>query len=128
VSLLKRVKLYFAKDLEVEFTDRVRGIKQVYEFCEKGTWYPVVVYGPEGCGKTSWLLQAVEVLKDLGYGVIYFNPLRRVFDVDVGVEDLKQRALEVLRRVILEVELARLVWLIIDFANEALRRGRRKLV
>jgi len=127
VSLLKKVKLYFAKDLEVEFTDRVRSIQQVYEFGEKGTWYPVVVYGPEGCGKTSWLLQAVEVLKDLGYGVIYFNPLRRVFDVDVGVEDLKQRALEVLRRVILEVELARLVWLIIDFVNEALRRGRRKL-
>jgi len=38
VSLLKKVKLYFAKDLEVEFTDRVRGIQQVYELGEKGTW------------------------------------------------------------------------------------------
>ena len=53
---MKRVRLPFAKGLEVEFCDRVRGIKQVYEFAERGTAYPIVVYGPEGCGKTSWLL------------------------------------------------------------------------
>jgi predicted AAA+ superfamily ATPase len=50
---LRRVRLKFAPGLEVEFCDRVRGIKQVYEFAERGTRFPVVVYGPEGCGKTA---------------------------------------------------------------------------
>jgi predicted AAA+ superfamily ATPase len=50
---LRRVRLRFVPDLEVEFVDRVRGIKQVYEFAEKGTRYPIVVYGPEGYGKTA---------------------------------------------------------------------------
>ncbi|MEM0052277.1 MAG: ATP-binding protein [Sulfolobales archaeon] len=123
---LRRVKLKFAPGLEVEFCDRDRALKQVYEFAERGTVYPIVVYGPEGCGKTAWLIQAIEVLKELGFNVIYFNPLRKEFEVDVGVEDLKQKALEVLRRVTSEVELAKLVWLVIDFANEALkyRKGR----
>ena len=47
------VRLKFVSDLEVEFCDRVRGIKQVYEFAERGTRYPIVVYGPEGYGKTA---------------------------------------------------------------------------
>jgi len=57
-----RIRLRF-DDLEVEFVDRVRGIEQVYEFAEKGTRFPVVVFGPEGCGKTAWLKQATEILK-----------------------------------------------------------------
>ena len=127
VGLLRRVKLYFAKDLEIEFVDRVRSVKQVYEFSERSTRYPVVVYGPEGCGKTSWLLQAIEVLRELEFNVIYFNPLKRMFDVDVGVESFRQRVLELVRQAVSEVEFARLVWLVIDFANEALRCGRKKL-
>jgi predicted AAA+ superfamily ATPase len=55
---LQRVKLSFAKGLEIEFIDRERAIKQVYEIGEKGTRCPVIVYGPEGCGKTAWLKQA----------------------------------------------------------------------
>jgi hypothetical protein len=124
---VKRVRLPFAKGLEVEFIDMVRGIKQVYEFAERGTRFPVVVYGPEGCGKTSWLLQAVEVLKDLGYGVIYFNPLRKEFEVEVGIESIKRRALELVKEVASEYLLAKYVWSVIDFVNEVLRQGRRKL-
>jgi len=59
---LRRVRLKFTPGLEVEFCDRVRGIKQVYEFAERGTWYPVVVYGPEGCGKTAWFIQVLRFL------------------------------------------------------------------
>jgi len=125
--MVKRVRLSFAKGLEVEFSDRDRAIKQVYELGEKGTRYPMVVFGPEGCGKTSWLLQAVEILKELKFDVVYFNPLRRRFDVDVGIEGLKQKALEIIKQVAAEHELARLVWLVIDFANEALKHRRRKL-
>ena len=49
-----RVKLFFAPGLEIGFVDRERALKQVFEWGEKGTWHPVVVFGPEGCGKTTW--------------------------------------------------------------------------
>jgi sigma54-dependent transcription regulator len=55
VSSVERVRLRFAPGLEIEFTDRNRGIEQVYELAEKGTRLPIVVFGPEGCGKSAWL-------------------------------------------------------------------------
>jgi predicted AAA+ superfamily ATPase len=55
VMLIERVKLSLVPGLEIEFTDRDRGIRQVYELAKRGIRAPVVVYGPEGCGKTSWL-------------------------------------------------------------------------
>jgi len=125
--MLKKVKLPFIPGLEVEFTNREKGVKQIFEWGERGTWQPVVVFGPEGCGKTSWLLQAVEILKEMDYSVIYFNPLRRRFEAEVGVESIKQRVLERLRQVSTEHEFARLVWLVIDIAVEVLRLGRKKL-
>jgi len=124
---VKKVRLEFAPGLEVEFTDRGRAVEQVYELAEKGTRLPVVVFGPEGCGKTAWLIQAVEVLKDLGYGVVYFNPLRKRFEAEVGVEDLRRKALEVVREASSELALAKMVWRVVDLALEALRLGRRRL-
>jgi len=124
--VMNRVKLRFS-DLIIEFIDRDKGIKQIYEFAEKGTWHPVVVFGPEGCGKTSWLLQAVEILKDLSYGVIYFNPLRKQFEAEVGIESLRQRALDIVKQAASEHVLAKLIWVVIDFINDALRYGRKKL-
>jgi energy-coupling factor transporter ATP-binding protein EcfA2 len=126
-SVLRRVKLPFAPGLEVEFTDRVKGIEQVFEWVERGTWQPVVVFGPEGCGKTSLLLQAVEILREQGYSVIYFNPLRRRFEVEVSVESIKQRILERLRQVSTEFEFVKLIWLVIDVALEVLKHGRKRL-
>ena len=127
MQILKRVKLFFAPGLEIGFVDRERALKQVFELGERGTGFPVVVFGPEGCGKTSWLLQTVEILKGLGYGVIYFNPMRKQFDADVGVDDLKKRALEIVRQVSSEYTLAKFIWSVIDFAKEALKHGRKKL-
>jgi predicted AAA+ superfamily ATPase len=57
---IERVKLSFVPGLEVEFSDRNKAIRQVIEWSEKSTPYPVVVFGPEGCGKTAWLKQAIE--------------------------------------------------------------------
>jgi predicted AAA+ superfamily ATPase len=48
-----RVELRFAPGLEVEFVDRDRAIKQIYEFAERGMRFPVVIYGPKGCGKSA---------------------------------------------------------------------------
>jgi predicted AAA+ superfamily ATPase len=50
-----KIKLSFTAGLEVEFVDRERAIKQVEELAEKGTRFPIVIFGPEGCGKTAWL-------------------------------------------------------------------------
>jgi len=126
INNIKRIKLRFA-NLSIGFVDRERALKQVFEWGERGTGFPVVVFGPEGCGKTSWLLQTVEILKGLGYGVIYFNPMRKQFDADVGVEDLKKRALEIVRQTSSEHILAKFIWSVIDFVNDTLKLGKKKL-
>jgi len=125
--MLKKVKP-FAPGLEVEFIDREKGIEQIFERAERGTWKPVVVFGPEGCGKTSLLLQAAEILREQGYSVIYFNPLRRRFEADVGIESIKQQILERLRQVSTEHEFAKLIWLVIDDALEILKHGEKRLM
>ncbi|AEM38331.1 AAA ATPase [Pyrolobus fumarii 1A] len=73
----RRVRLVFAPGLTVEFVDRERGLRQVEGLAGRGTRFPVVIYGPEGCGKTAFLRQVFEVLKSLGYSVVYVNPLGR---------------------------------------------------
>ena len=85
---MKRVKLSFARGLEVEFTDRESAIKQVEELAEKGTRFPIVVFGPEGCGKTAWLKQATELLREHGYEVIYVDPMHKDFIVHTEVKEL----------------------------------------
>jgi len=68
-------------DLRIEFFDRERGVEQVRELGEKGTYPVYVVYGPEGCGKTAFLRQARAVLEDeFGYHVVYTNPLAERFE------------------------------------------------
>jgi predicted AAA+ superfamily ATPase len=71
---VKRVKLSFVSDVEVEFCDRERALQQVEELARRGTRFPIVVFGPEGCGKTAWLKQITELLRELGYEVIYVDP------------------------------------------------------
>ena len=68
---MRRVELELAPGLAVEFANRERALGQVEEFAEEGTRWPVVVFGPEGCGKTAFLRQAVAMLRDLGYDVFY---------------------------------------------------------
>jgi energy-coupling factor transporter ATP-binding protein EcfA2 len=83
-----KVKLLFASELEIEFIDRERALKQVEELAEKGTRYPVVIFGPEGCGKTALLKQAVEVLREAGYDTIYIDPLHRTFIAYSNAKDI----------------------------------------
>jgi energy-coupling factor transporter ATP-binding protein EcfA2 len=90
---MKRVELGFA-DLKVEFTDRDRAIRQVEEWSERGTWHPVVVFGPEGCGKTAWLKQAAEMLRELGYEAIYVDPMHKDFVVHTDVKELVNKFVE----------------------------------
>jgi len=76
---VRRVELELASGLVVEFADRERALGQVEEFAVEGTRWPVVVFGPEGCGKTAFLRQAAAMLRDLGYDVFYLHLLDRVF-------------------------------------------------
>jgi ABC-type transporter Mla maintaining outer membrane lipid asymmetry ATPase subunit MlaF len=95
---MKRVELSFA-GLKIGFCDRERAIHQIVEFAEKGTWHPIVVFGPEGCGKTSWLRQAVELLRELDFSVIYFNPMRKEFLAEVGIKSIEERVRRLLSTV-----------------------------
>ncbi|ABW02258.1 ATP-binding protein [Caldivirga maquilingensis] len=71
---MRRIKLRFSGQ-EIEFTDREVAIRQIEKLAEKGTWNPVVIYGPEGCGKSAFLKQAVEVLGEYDYSVVKVSPL-----------------------------------------------------
>jgi Archaeal ATPase. len=50
---VKRITLKLAPGVKTEFTDRDRALAQIAEWAEKSTKIPVVVFGPEGCGKTA---------------------------------------------------------------------------
>jgi hypothetical protein len=91
---MRRVKLSFAAGVEVEFTDRDRAIQQVEELAERGTRLPIVVFGPEGCGKTAWLKQAAELLRGHGYEVIYVDPMHKDFIVHTDVKELLNKFVE----------------------------------
>ncbi len=86
---MKRVKLEIALGLETEFVDRDRALVQLAEWAERGTRFPIVIFGPEGCGKTAFLRQAASGLRELGYDVFYLHPLDRVFAAEVDDPDVK---------------------------------------
>jgi energy-coupling factor transporter ATP-binding protein EcfA2 len=121
-----RAKLRFA-DLEVEFVDRDRGIKQVYEFAEKGTWHPVVVFGPEGCGKSAWLRQATEILKEMEFDVIYIDPLRKEFATHTSIEEVVSRFSEAIANTTGFTPL-KLADLVVYLANQLLKKWKRKRI
>ncbi|MEM4970835.1 MAG: ATP-binding protein [Sulfolobales archaeon] len=94
---MKRVILRFAENLEIEFTDRDQGIKHIRKLAERGTRFPLVVYGPEGCGKTALFRQAASMLSEYGYHVIYLNPLEelhRAFWVSPSLKDVLHEVIE----------------------------------
>ncbi|MFZ8856736.1 MAG: ATP-binding protein, partial [Candidatus Caldarchaeales archaeon] len=41
--------------VKTEFVDRDRALGQIVEWAERSTRFPVVVFGPEGCGKSAFL-------------------------------------------------------------------------
>jgi hypothetical protein len=119
--MVKRVKLSFAPGLEVEFVDRDRAIQQVLEWSERGTRFPVVVFGPEGCGKTAWLKQAAEVLSERDYEVFYIHPLDRLVYAEVSIPSVKEAFLEFARKALAEDAVSRIAWALFDFVRDLLK-------
>jgi energy-coupling factor transporter ATP-binding protein EcfA2 len=123
---VKRIKLRF-EDLQIEFTDRDRALSQVSEWADRGTGNPVVIFGPEGCGKTAFLLQAAAMLKEMGYDVFYLHPLDKIFEAEIEEIDVKRAFLDFAQRALAEDALGRVAWAVFDFVREVLKRRKRKV-
>ncbi|MCG2880710.1 MAG: ATP-binding protein [Vulcanisaeta sp.] len=122
-----RVRLPFLPNLEVEFTDRDRAVRQVEELAVRGTAFPMVIYGPEGCGKSAVLRQAAAMLRELGYEVFYINPLDKAFNADITIPDIKRAFMEFVERALAENALGRIAWAIFDFVHKVLSIRRAKI-
>jgi energy-coupling factor transporter ATP-binding protein EcfA2 len=125
VKEMKRIKLRFA-DLEVEFTDRDLALKRVEEWAEKGIVRVQVVFGPEGCGKTAWLKQSAALLRELGFEVVYIDPLRRDFIAYTDLKDFVRKLMKAASEV-LGIAPLKLATLALDFGDYALKLGKRKV-
>ena len=95
-----KIRLLFTSGLEIEFVDRERALKQVEELAEKGTRFPIVVFGPEGCGKTAWLKQSTFILRELDFEAIYIDPLLRDFIANTEIKEIVKKLAEAAAEVI----------------------------
>ena len=124
---MKRIKLEIAPGVKTEFTDRDRALAQIAEWAEKSTRWPVVIFGPEGCGKTAFLRQASVMLRELGYDVFYLHPLDRVFAAEVDDPDVKTLFLDLVRKTLEDERWGRLALAVFDLTREILKKQRRKI-
>ena len=123
---MERIRLAFAPGLEVEFSDRELALKKTEEWAREGMVNVQLVFGPEGCGKTAWLKQSAMLLRELGFDVLYLNPIEKEVYAELGVEDVRKRIAEILREATDEAW-ARAVWAAVDLAKELIRAGRKKI-
>jgi ATPase involved in DNA replication initiation len=124
---MRKVKLPLVPGLDVEFVDRDAALRQVADWADRGTRFPVVIYGPEGCGKTAFLRQAATMLRDLGYDAIYVDVARVDFVAHTDVADVAKRLIDAAAETsgVAQLKLANLA---IDIVRELLDRwGRRRV-
>jgi predicted AAA+ superfamily ATPase len=124
---VKRIRVEIAPCVETEFVDRDRALAQLVEWAERGTRFPVVIFGPEGCGKTAFLRQAASGLRELGYDVFYLHPLDKVILADVDDPDVKRLFLDLVRRTLEDERWGRLALAVFDLTREFLKKRRRKI-
>jgi predicted AAA+ superfamily ATPase len=122
-----KVKLLFTSGLEIEFVDRERALKQVEKLAEKGTRFPIVVFGPEGCGKTAWLKQATFILRELGFEAIYIDPLRRDFIAYTEIKEVAKMLAEATAEVI-GIAQVKLATLALDVMKDLISIWKKKRV
>ncbi len=124
---MKRIKVEIAPGVETEFVDRDRALAQVAEWAEKSTRWPVVIFGPEGCGKTAFLRQAASGLRELGYDVFYLHPIDKVFSAEVDDPDVKTLFADLVRKTLEDEKWGRLALAVFDLTREILKKRRRKI-
>jgi len=126
-NAVRRITLEFAPGVETEFVDRDRALAQVVEWAEKSTRWPIVIFGPEGCGKSALLRQAAAMLRDLGYDVVYVDPLHRFFAAHTDVDEIARKLADAASEA-LGIAQLKLATLAIDSIKELLERwGRRRV-
>jgi len=92
----ERIKLNFTGNLKVRFSGRSRALKRIEEYAERGTYPVIVIYGPEGCGKTALFKQAIEVFRAYDYAVVHINPLAESKEEKlVTSKEVKQLLMEI---------------------------------
>ena len=121
---MRRVELELVPGLRVEFMDRERGLGQVVEWAVRGTRFPVVIFGPEGCGKSAFLRQVSAMFRELGFDVFYLHPLERGFRAEVAVPGIRREFVQFVERALGESALGRVAWAALDFVRK-LQRARR---
>jgi energy-coupling factor transporter ATP-binding protein EcfA2 len=124
---VRRIVLELAPSVRVEFTDRDRALKQVEEWAVKSTRYPVVIFGPEGCGKTAFLKQAAAALRELGYNVFYLNPLEKEFAAEIDEGDVKTQFYEFVQQSLADEKWGRVALGVLELVRELLRRRKRRV-
>ncbi|WP_054854122.1 ATP-binding protein [Vulcanisaeta distributa] len=110
-------------DLEINFADRELAMRVIEDWAERGTFPVQVVYGPEGCGKTAWLRESIELFRGRGgFDVIYVNPIDGFIRAELGgIADLRSRILSIAKDALTqEAWGGRVVWVIINIAREAI--------
>ena len=122
VETMKRIRLGFA-NLEVNFVNREQALKLIEVWAGRGTGFPKVIYGPEGCGKTAWLLQSIELLKEFGFEVIYVNPLSNRVIAEFGIRELREEFLKLVREAVNQNALARIAWLALNTVMDLIKLG-----
>jgi energy-coupling factor transporter ATP-binding protein EcfA2 len=124
---MRRITVRFA-NLNIEFVDRDVGLGQAMEWAEKGTLFPIVIFGPEGCGKTAFLKQAAEVLREFGYDVVYVDVSHLDFVAHTDVAEVTKRLVDAVSEVSGTAAQVKLAYLVINIAKDLIRSwGRRKI-
>jgi len=126
-NAVKRVTLELVPGVKTEFIDRDRALGQVVEWAERSTRFPVVVFGPEGCGKSAFLRQAAEALGGFGFDVVYVDAAHRDFVAYTDVGEVARRLLDAASDVSGLAQL-KLAYLAVDLAKELIGRWGKKKV
>ncbi len=124
---MRRIRLNLLPGLEVEFADRDGALRQVEDWAREGTRWPIVIFGPEGCGKSAFLRQASVMLRDLSYDVVYVDLLHRFFTAHTDVDEVVRRLADAASETIGVAQL-KLATLAIDAVKELLAKwGKRRV-
>ena len=105
----------------------ILGLGVMKEWAEGGTYPVQVIYGSEGCGKTAWLRQSIELLRELGFEVVYVNPINKEVYVEFNVVGLREEFMRLVKEALAQNALGKLVWLAFDIAKELIKATRGKI-
>ncbi len=119
-------------DKYVDFVDRDAEIRYLMSVVDRGTAFPVAIYGPEGCGKTALLRYvAKRASKHCSTVVIYVDALEQ-FDLERALFASQHGILDFVKDLVsipIGATLARaLMSIVAKFAKEFSLRGRNVVI